>query len=76
LLPTHDWSVVYVGIINGNNSPIASVMVGELDNVGEIYYTQIKQNITPFFYNTFLDVGICLCVFKGIITRDFGAFLD
>ena len=43
--------------MNGSESPVSTVGVGETDDVGEIYYTSFKLNLGQYRHNQILDVG-------------------
>jgi hypothetical protein len=45
------------GLINETGNPVATVGVGEADEVGEIFYTKFKQNLDQYRHNKILDVG-------------------
>jgi hypothetical protein len=45
------------GVINETGNPVATVGVGESDEVGEIFYTKFKQNLDQYRHNKILDVG-------------------
>jgi hypothetical protein len=44
-------------LINETGNPVATVGVGEADEVGEIFYTKFKQNLHQYRHNKILDVG-------------------
>ncbi len=43
--------------MNETGNPVATVGVGETDEVGEIFYTKFKQNLDQYRHNKILDVG-------------------
>ena len=45
------------GVKSGDMIPVESVGIGDCDSVGEIYYTNFKENIESFKYNKLLDIG-------------------
>ncbi len=45
------------GMLNETGNPVATVGVGETDEVGEIFYTKFKQNLDQYRHNKILDVG-------------------
>ncbi len=48
--------------MNETGNPVATVGVGEADEVGEIFYTKFKQNLDQYRHNKILDVGkYCIC---------------
>jgi hypothetical protein len=47
----------FKGVVNETGNPVATVGVGETDEVGEIFYTKFKQNLDQYRHNKILDVG-------------------